>query len=308
MTSTLRFEIETEDVLEGSRFSRSHVLVHVIPVIDADPYIGKYKKYPFEALGVYGFGLISGEIWPFNCECGTPGCARINEPTFMTVDGTSVRWEFPEEPYSYLATTKEGHPKPCEYVFDRQQYAKVFEDLVVELKELEARHGKISFAPAPSRILSLDQIIEVERNLAEFRRICRATLGEMDHTSMVFAVTSVDGLELTTPLSQIVFKSTWAYHSEELYDLSKVHESLERLGQELRISPESVLRQMDIHELSASLRVAPTEAVSCDDDYGDSEENWPAPYWTDADSPAEHLEFWVELQRSGKVTIRPRGH
>lgn len=124
---------------------------------------------------------------------------------------------------------------------------------------------------------------------------------------MVLVVTSVDGLELTMPLSQIVFKSTWGYRSEELFDLTKVQEVLERLGRALRVDPESVLRQMDIHDLSASLRAAPTAAESYGDD-DDEEENWPAPYWTDADSPAEHLEFWRELQRSGKVTIRPRGY
>ncbi|WP_157422007.1 hypothetical protein [Acidovorax sp. Root219] len=308
MTSTLRFEIQTEEVPERNRLSGPYVLVHVVPVIDADPYIEKFKDYPFEALEVYGFGLISGEIWPFNCECGTPGCARINEPTLMTVDGTSVRWEFPEEPYDYLANTKDGHSKPREFVFDRQQYVKVFEDLVVELKGLEARHGKIGIAPVPPRILSVDQTVEVRRNFAEFRRIRRAALGDLDHEHMLFVVTSEDGLELTMQISDVVFKLTWDHCPEEPYDLAKVQEVLERLGQQLRVTPESVLKQMGIHDLSASLRVAPTPAGSYGEDDDASEENWPAPYWTDADSPSEHLEFWRELQRSGKVTIRPRGY
>jgi hypothetical protein len=307
MASTLRFEIETEEVPGGNRLSGPYLLVHVVPVIDTDPYIGKFKDYPFEALEVYGFGLITGEIWPFNCECGTPGCARINEPTLMTVDGSSVRWAFPEEPYEYLATTKEGHPKPREFVFDRQQYVKVFEDLVIDLKDLEARHGRISLAPAPPRILSVDQTIEVQRNFADFRRIRRATLGDLDHKHMRFVVASVDGLELAMDISEIVFILTWD-HPDKLYDLAKVQEVLERLGHELRTTPESVLKQMDIHDLSRKLRAAPIAAESYDADYDDSEENWPAPYYTDADSPAEHLEFWRELQRSGKVTIRPRGY
>lgn len=57
---------------------------------------------------------------------------------------------------------------------------------------------------------------------------------------------------------------------------------------------------MDIHALSASLR-APR---NLDDDDDDAPERWPAPYWTDDDSPPEHLEYWARVRQTGLASVR----
>lgn len=296
MISTLGFHIETEAVAgPGLR-------VHVIALIDGQPYIEAYRDYPFEALSVYAMGLKDGEVWAFSCECGTPSCAGIHEPMQLTVDASCVRWRLPDEPFADLVCHPAGRAVPHVLVFDRAQYTQAFEQLIAALRRLEQTHGTFMIHPADERMPGLDREIEVLRNRADYRRICRAALGDMDAEDVEFVVRTQEGLELTTPLSSWVHQATSAFLSQAAYDLPRVRQVLERLGCDLRSDPGIVLRQRDIHELSASLR-APG---SLDDDGDDAPEHWSALYWTGPDSPSEHLDYWARVRQTGIASVRKR--
>lgn len=302
MPSTLEFRVETETVVDELCSQAPSMRVHVIPLIDGEPYIADYKWRPFEALSVYGMDLKDGEVWAFNCECGSPGCAHIDEPMKLTVDGSSVRWKFPDEPFNELAVNADGTPKPRELAFSQSQYQCAFQALISELKSLEKMHGTLTIHPASPRRSTLDEEIEVQRNWAEYRRILRSALGEMDDEAVELVVKTTQGLELASGLSELVYDVTKEFLSAGMYDLPRVKQALEQLGQELRIDPGTLLRRLDVHRLSAQLR-ATNVAESAEDD---AQERWPAPYWTGPDSPREHIDFWIDVQRAGQASLRKR--
>lgn len=302
MLSNIKFRVETEIVTDEIRSDTPFMLVHVVPLIDGDPYIEQYKDYPFEALSVYAMGSKSGEVWSFNCECGSPACARINEPMQLVVEGTTVRWKLPAEPFNDLAIRSDGTPKPQEFVFDLDQYELALQDLMAELKALEAKHGTLKIHPVATRAASLDEEVEIERSWAEYRRIRRAALGDLDDDDVEFVVTTKDGLELSTELSNFIYEVTREFLTGGRYDLVNASKALERLGNDLRSDPGILLRQLDVHRLSASLRAA--NPISSTED--DEEQKWPAPYWTGPDSPKEDIDYWIHVQQTGSVSLRRR--
>lgn len=302
MTSTLKFRVVTEVVTDEIRSETPFMLVHVVPLIDGDPYIDEFKDYPFEAVSVYAMDLKDGEVWPFNCECGTPSCAGMNDPMQMWVTDSTVRWQLPDVPFSELAVNPDGTPKPREFIFDRGQYQAAFQSLFSELKDLEKTHGTLKIHPVFTRSSTLDGEIEIERSWAEYRRIRRSALGDLDNDDIDFVVTTQDGLELTTELSQFVYEVTREFLTAGIYDLVNARKALDRLGNDLRSDPAILLRQLDVHRLSASLRAA----IPSFSDDGDDPKKWPAPYWTCPDSPKEDIDYWVHVQQTGSVSLRRR--
>lgn len=220
----------------------------------------------------------------------------------LTVKASSVHWSLPDEPFVYLAVNQEGTPKPRDFVFERTQYETAFQDLITELKSLEEIHGTLKIHPVSNRRSTLDEEIDVERSWAEYRRVLRSALGEMDEDNIEFVVKTQEDLELTTPLSQFVYEVTREFLTAGMYDLAKTREALDRLGHDLRTDPGILLRQLDVHQLSASLRA--TNVTVSDED--DEAERWPAPYWTGPDSPQEKIDFWIDVQRTGVASVRKR--
>src|SRR5690349_20444825 len=135
MTSTISFRVEAE-VVDDAYESAPYMRVHVVPLIDGEPYIADYKGQPFEALCVYAMDLDDGEVGPFSCECGFAGCAGFFEPMDFVVNGSSVHWKFPDEPYVDLAVRSDGTEKPRQISFERAQYVDAFRTLITELKRL----------------------------------------------------------------------------------------------------------------------------------------------------------------------------
>ncbi len=124
----------------------------------------------------------------------------------------------------------------------------------------------------------------------------------MDDEGVEFVVKTREGLELITDFSQFIYEVTRVYVSEGLYDLEKSREALDRLGLDLRKDPRILLRQLDVHRLSATLR-AP---IYSDNDEDHEPERWPAPYWTGPDSPQEQIDYWIKVQETGTASLRKR--
>ena len=300
MAATLKLLVETETSCREGVSQEPRMLVHVIPCIDGDRYVSDYKSFPFMALAVWGQGLKTGEVWPFNCECGVPACARFNDPMQITVDATSVRWSFPRAPYDEVAVSRHGVPKPREFVFDRGQYAAAFELLLGELTQLEAIHGHLNIHPESFRSLSVQATLDGERNHAEYRAVRRAALGDLDAGNVDFIVTTQAGLELSAPVASLVLATAAAFMSTDGYDLPRTREALEGLAKDLRTAPNVVLRRLDVYQLSAHLRAGEFDLAE------DSESRSPAPSWIGPDSSAEDIGTWREIQKTATASVRRR--
>lgn len=100
----------------------------------------------FDALWVLARNDNEGEFWPFNCSCGSPGCAGIFDEARLLVTPKTVTWSLPIDPFgrSWPEAFK-ARKDPMSFVFDRGEYLLALESLLQQLEAVEASYGLPAF-------------------------------------------------------------------------------------------------------------------------------------------------------------------
>lgn len=99
-------------------------------------------RYVFDPSVVLAQGARSGQLDPFTCDCGEPGCAGIFEEVEVQAKEGVVCWQFPEDPFrQQLEGTWFSPAEPLRFYFSQRQYEAALETLTKDLVGLEARLG-----------------------------------------------------------------------------------------------------------------------------------------------------------------------
>ena len=136
MPQTLTFDLSFAEEDRGA------ILVKAVPRVDG-VVLDSRGKYAFDLCLLLAIRHTTEwpSPWLFNCQCGTPSCAHIEDPTELEVGAERVTWVIPESLRPELSPVHHGEG-PLRFEFAKNQYFAELNRVIAAIDVESERRGR----------------------------------------------------------------------------------------------------------------------------------------------------------------------